>query len=297
MRLERKELILFVIALFPAFAGLAISDPWVFFTCFSISWIASIVLCVVHDGWRTLRILAGILLTAFFILVGWRAYIGAQRSESVLNAISRLASKPTGTLNVTPEVNNPEPPAEGPPDELASVEFRSHILSPPPAHQLNTILGGITWREYYADLRLDITNGPIPIQNLDIKIALDNDQGIAALGQLSDFPAVTIFPAHDMLPGGRDGQPSAPTGLRIINEDGTVSPDDPFKEDSVQRAYRIHCDNVFPESTLRFIIASVPLDETKTNLPQSIHIVGSYDTKGLNGLQTHPIEITRTFSQ
>lgn len=212
---------------------------------------------------------------------------------------------PVPVAETSPALSNPishepEPPAEGPTEKPASVEFRAQILSPPPAHPLNTILGGITWQKNYTDLRLDITNGSIPIQNLNIKITLDNDQGIAALGQLSNFPSVTIFPTHDNLPGGR---PSAPAGLRIMNDDGTFSPDDPFKEDStVQYAYGIHCDNVFPESTLRFIVASVPYgsDERKTNPPQAprtIHITGSYDTNGPKGLQTHPIEITENVSR
>jgi hypothetical protein len=190
----------------------------------------------------------------------------------------------------TTAVSSPEPPAEGPPNESAGIEFHAHILSTPPAHPPNTILGGISWKQDYTDLRLDVINGSNPAQNLNIKITLDNDEGIAAVGQLSHFPAITIFPAQDK--PYRDGRALAPTGLRMMTEQG-IFPPDPFDEEdsTIRHAYRIHCDNLFPESTLRLIIAA------PSEVPSTIHIVGSYETSGPDGLQTHPIDITQPVSK
>jgi hypothetical protein len=199
----------------------------------------------------------------------------------------------------TTEVEAPAP-GEGPPEEEpAKIEFRTRILSPPPAHPPDTVLAGIAWKKSYADVRLDVINGVVPIHNLDLKVILDNGQGIAGLGQLSNFPSVAIFPTEERPPR---GPPGPVVGLRVITPEG-IFPADPFKEDSTVRyAYRIHCDNIFPESTLRFIVASVPFGSWQTQnsmqeAPRSIHLSGSYDTNGLAGPQTHPIDTIEILSK
>jgi hypothetical protein len=170
--------------------------------------------------------------------------------------------------------------------ESANIKFFAHILSTPPAHPPDTILGGIVWEQHYTDLRLDIINGSTLVQNLNIKISLDNDHLIAAVAQLSNFPSVTIFPTQD---SPHDGRPNPPRGLRAKTEQGTF-PADPYKE-VVCFTYRIHCDDVFPESTVRFVIAA-PAELTSTEAPSTIHIVGSYESAG----QNHAIDITHSIS-
>jgi hypothetical protein len=53
-------------------------------------------------------------------------------------------------------------------------------------------LAGIVWTDKYVDVRLDLQNGPVDIENVDFLIKFDTN--IAAVGQLTQFPRITAFP-------------------------------------------------------------------------------------------------------
>src|SRR6266496_2960480 len=110
MRLDKKEWILLAIAAFPSFAGLAIADPWVFFPCFSISWVATVLLCILHEGRRWIRTLFGLVLTIVFSLIGWRSYESVKENESLLRALLHPTSTATQPI-IGAERKPPEQPS------------------------------------------------------------------------------------------------------------------------------------------------------------------------------------------
>jgi hypothetical protein len=200
------------------------------------------------------------------------------------------------------------------------INFNVRTLALPPAHPQGEVVGGITWDTRDTDVRLDVVNGLAAIQNLDIKISVDGDKGIVAVGQLSNFQSITTFRTDEPFPG----RPAPPTGLRIVNDDGTIFPADPYKGRTVQYSYRIHCDNMLPESTIRFIVALSslmgPSPVTVINLatdgslpppqapkgqtggevgpaaPLVMHITASYETRTADGRQSHSIDVKKPIS-
>jgi len=161
-----------------------------------------------------------------------------------------------------------------------------------------TILGGISWEERYTDVRLDIANGPVPIRNLDLTIGLDTH--IEAIGQLSGLPNVTLLPftsAPGIWLGGTDAK-----GNRV-NYPLTLAVSGPAGSPQ----YRIHCSDIFRDSTLQLVIAAVvvnapsPKGELPNQLfgpkraPQLIQIKGTYETSGVDGTSRYTIDSSHRF--
>lgn len=92
LRLGTKETILLGAATLLALAAMAISDPWVFFPCFGGSWIAFVLLCILHEGRPWLRALCAVALTLVLAVIGWRAYESAKRSESIFQSLQSTRS-------------------------------------------------------------------------------------------------------------------------------------------------------------------------------------------------------------
>jgi hypothetical protein len=180
-----------------------------------------------------------------------------------------------------------------------SVKFDAYILPTDPPYAPETKIGGITWDKHYSDVRLDITNGPVLIQNVDLSIRLDIQ--IAAVGQISEFPGVTIFPADEMpaiwLEGTDEkGQPiTVPIVPTPSNMVGSV-------------VYRVHCDKLFSGATLHLVIATVAMNPMTAKgempdqlfapkrAPRKIQVKGTYETSGVDGIKRFPIEFSYTFS-
>jgi hypothetical protein len=128
--------------------------------------------------------------------------------------------------------------------------FNVHVLKDP--HPNGLSFGGISWREHYIDIRLDILNGPVQIQNLELLIVVDRldetqraaiqsgadpmsipNVTIRQVGQLSQIPNVAVIPAigvtsFDVTPLDEKGQSK-----------GVSSPTRPIEGGF--NGFRLHC--------------------------------------------------------
>jgi hypothetical protein len=87
MRFEKKDIALLIPATLLAVAGLGPDDLWVVGPCLFISWIAFIVICIIHEGPRSARAIVGVVITVALFGVGYR------RFDSINRAAAEMASK------------------------------------------------------------------------------------------------------------------------------------------------------------------------------------------------------------
>jgi hypothetical protein len=171
-------------------------------------------------------------------------------------------------------------------------------LQPEEPYSEGTILAGIVWQKNYMDTRLDIANG-VTIKNLDFTVGLDTS--IASIGQISQFPGITAFPAKSLPPGwltGTDLQGN-PMSIPIAPSPGTFS---------IAPAYRVHCSEVFANTVIHLVIASIAVNPIQNGqLPQQlfaprrapkiIRIKGTYETHNGNSTESHDVNFSYEFKQ
>jgi hypothetical protein len=169
------------------------------------------------------------------------------------------------------------------------------FISPVDPYPDRMSFAGIIWLTPYFDTRLDIVNGSTEIKDLDFLVRLDTS--IAGLGQISQFPGVTAFPAQD-IPAfwlhGIDANGTA-SSLPITATPGTMQ---------LAPVYRVHCSNVLANTTVHLAIASLSTNPAtggampKTlfsprRAPKIIQAKGSYSTG--DGTK-HPLEFLYEFT-
>jgi hypothetical protein len=87
VRIEKKDIAFLIPATLLAVAGLGPDDLWVVGPCLFLSWAAFLVICIIHEGPLKSRVTVAVLITLFFIGVGFRRVaplIPARKTESKL---------------------------------------------------------------------------------------------------------------------------------------------------------------------------------------------------------------------
>ncbi len=184
------------------------------------------------------------------------------------------------------------------PQPQPSVTFTAYSQPDEPYFD-GTLLAGIVWQKQFVDVRLDIANGAVPIQNLDFLVGLDTS--IAGVGQISQFPGITAFPA-DTPPAawlqGTDLQGN-PISVPIAPMPGMMR---------AAPVYRVNCSGIFANTVVHLVIASIALNPAENGqLPKQlfaprrspgfIRAKGSYETKSGNSVEKHPVEFSYRFAQ
>ncbi len=158
----------------------------------------------------------------------------------------------------------------------------------------NTNVGGVIWHSFYVDVRLDVVNGHTDIGDVDFLVRLDNS--IAGIGQISQFPGVTAFPANDTpsfcLQGTNEA--GAPESLPIVPKPGTMQ---------TAPIYRVHCEKMLANTTIHLVVASVALNPplapghlpdslfAPRRAPKRIQAKGTYVVGG----EKYPLELLYEF--
>jgi len=83
MRLEKRDILLLILATLLAVAGLGPDDPWVVGPCLFLSWVTFMVIIVIHEGSRLARAIVGIAITVALSGVGYRRFNSIYHSEKV----------------------------------------------------------------------------------------------------------------------------------------------------------------------------------------------------------------------
>lgn len=234
------------------------------------------------------------------------AFLRRQRDEPIANLlaymdseIKRASGNPAAPPIETPTGGNkPEHPKHGPvkPHQTPSLTFTA-TLQPEAPYDI-PMLAGIAWQKLYVDVRIDLTNGAVPIQNLDCLVGLDTS--IAGVGQLSQFPGVTAFPAGSppaMWLEGTDLQGN-PSSLPIAPSPGMMS---------AAPVYRVHCTEVFANTVVHLVVASIVVNPivngqlpkqlfAPRRSPRVIKIKGKYETRNGASVDNHNVEFSKEFT-
>lgn len=149
---------------------------------------------------------------------------------------------------------------------------------------------GFRWKKEYVNVWLDIDSGTLPIQNLDFVVRLDTS--IAAVGQVTAFPGVTISPQS----------PVQSAGLIVVGPDGQESLI-PATGSVISPAYRVQCSNLFAKTVISFSIASLALIPTgvagpllfERRPPRTMTITGEYEIRQGNKATIRRIDLSRSF--
>lgn len=216
---------------------------------------------------------------------------------------------PVNPIPETPKVIQPSVPSTGHTggkETATKVPATKHLepsvifsayTQPDEPYPEGTLLAGIVWQKQFVDVRLDIANGPVAVQNLDFLIGLDTS--IAGVGQISQFPGVTAFPAG-----------SAPS----IWLEGTDSQGNPISIPATPPpgmmqggpVYRVHCSNVFADTVVHLVVASIALNPPENGQPPKqlfaprrppklIKIKGKYETVDSGVTESHTVEFSSEF--
>jgi hypothetical protein len=135
-------------------------------------------------------------------------------------------------------------------------------LGPNDPYPGNMAFAGIIWRNFYRDVRLDIVNGPSDVKDVDFVVQLDTS--IAGIGQITQFPNITYFPAQatpQMWLSGTSPDGKA-VSMPIVPAPGTMQ---------TAPVYRVHCANLFANTTVHLAIASVAINPmTSGKMPEKL---------------------------
>jgi hypothetical protein len=163
-------------------------------------------------------------------------------------------------------------PVEPPPEPSLTVD--SYIVSPAPYDE-GSVFAGMKWYSNNVDVRLDLSNGPTDIENLDFTVQLDTE--IQGMGQITNFPGITMF---------SDGPHIVQA--TVLNKKTNKAVATPFPQVSgLSPAYRVQCPSVLANTAVRFSIASIAVNPLKVGgqlfaprrLPKTITIKGTYETR------------------
>ncbi len=222
--------------------------------------------------------------------IGMFTLIGAASGAlvgGISGAIWHIAHKPTATSDES------KPPSE-PPRIAPSLTFKTY-MQPDESYFDGTVLAGIVWRKEYVDVRLDVANRDVPIQNLDFLVSLDTS--IAGVGQISQFPGVIAYPA---------GSPH-PTWLQGTDLSGNPA-SVPLGMASMAPVYRVQCSKIFANTVLHFVVASIALNPVENGRfpahlfaakrhPNLIKIKGTYETQNGGSVESHNVDFSYDFTQ
>jgi hypothetical protein len=192
------------------------------------------------------------------------------------------------------------PPGAAIPHSAPNVSFKAY-LQPGAAYPEGVPFAGIIWQKHYFDARFDIDNGGVSIQNLDFLVSLDTS--IGGVGQLSQFPGITAFPANEMpaawIPGTDNNGKSVTIPIEPIPGFIGLAP-----------VYRVHCSDIFANTVVHLVIASVALNPTQNGVfpegytlwaprraPKTISVKGTYETVVKGKVESHPVEFSYRFMQ
>lgn len=95
MRLEKKEIFLLIPATLLALAGFGVDDPWIVGPFLTLSWIAFLLICLVHDGSHAPRIIFAVTITVVFSLLGVRLYYHHLKQPERREEALRMSEEPT----------------------------------------------------------------------------------------------------------------------------------------------------------------------------------------------------------
>lgn len=218
--------------------------------------------------------------------------------QDQLTEISRqLTEIQVASQQASDEFNDPTPV-----EKLLSVQETnvSQLL-----YRTGDVIAGIPWQQNLVDVRLLLRTGPVPIQNIDFRVRLDeglaDKMGIADMRETKGYPCTFLaevipgFPApsRDQLFGEVETDQS---GLRVTSPANAVQ--------IVSPVYRVQCAHVQRESFLSFIIAAAEIANRHPEsaiakppkarrFPTTISMQGTFDTTRGNGNQTHQFSYTR----
>jgi hypothetical protein len=188
--------------------------------------------------------------------------------------------KPLESVNKTPSPS----PKKTQSDVKPAIDLRAYAQPDEPYPQ-GVLLGGIVWEQQYVDVRLDLSNGQVAIQNLDFLVRLDTS--IAGVGQISQFPGITAFPAQEPPAAWLKGTTPDSDG-KSISIPVTATPGMP----RYAPVYRVQCEKIFANTVVHFVIASIAMNPPKADgglpeqalaprrSPKLIRIKGSYEIPG-----------------
>jgi len=186
-----------------------------------------------------------------------------------------------------------------PPKQSEPSVSLSAYLQPDEAYLEGTLLAGIVWDKKFVDVRLDIANGSIAVQNLDFLVRLDTS--IAGMGQISQFPEITAFPAQTIPPAWIEGTDSQgnPISIPVTQATGMAA---------ISPVYRVHCAEIFANTVVHFSIASVALNPPENGQiaqqlfaprrpPRVIMVKGKYESRETIPVTIRPLDFSYEFKQ
>jgi len=270
-------------------------------TCFVIS--AGLVACGILEwqmstSWSAWpRVLITYILLAATVLLAGEAIRWA-KNRHIRATVEPEPDAGSGKRPGDPAMQHGKPGPQTPELRAAPLVDLGAYLQPDEPYPAGMPLAGIVWRQEYVDVRLDIANGAIAIQNLDFLIRLDTS--IAGIGQLSQFPGVTAFPANappERWLRGTDLEGN-PVSVPITPIPGTMN---------TAPIYRVHCSEIFANTVVHLVVASAALNPLQNGqlpkqlfalrrAPMLIQIKGGYETrKGGGDVENHTLEWSYRF--
>jgi hypothetical protein len=154
-----------------------------------------------------------------------------------------------------------------------------------------TVIGGIPWQGNLIDVRLTVITGPMPIQNLDMHIKLNEGSeekvGIAAVNETSGIPCIFL---GEMIPGVPSLGPDQLFGEVKTDKSGNRITEPAPVVQIVSPMYRVQCQYVQKNSVLKLIIAAASIGSDKKaprRFPSTLTSFGSFETNGPTGIEVH----------
>jgi hypothetical protein len=212
------------------------------------------------------------------------------RKRWLIGVVTLLLVTSIGVYGTFSEYKREHPAPQAAQAEPA-VTVTGSILSPSPFPE-GYSFAGMKWYSNDVDVRLDISNGAIDIQNVDFTIQMDTE--IAGVGQITNFQGVTVF----------SGGPSI-LQATILDSKTKKLITTPFPQGiGIAPTYRVQCLNVLANTVVRFSIASVAVNPpvkgqnllAPRRLPRLININGTYETRdGGGAITTHSLRYSTYF--
>jgi hypothetical protein len=183
----------------------------------------------------------------------------------------------------------------------APLRFRAEIL-PNDIYPPGTTVAGINIEKGDSIVKLEIHAMNQPVKNLDFSICFDHSTDrmratiIYDVAQISQFPDVIWFPGLDfpdgyfLIASNKDGATTKiPIAQAVASEDITM-------KGSVAEIWRIHCQEVFHDSTLVLAFKTRPLDIQRGPLKPQIGVFhGTFEPMNVNGQLLHQVDGSFSF--
>ena len=172
-----------------------------------------------------------------------------------------------------------------------------------------TVVGGIRWQPNLVDVRLHLTTGSVPIQNLDLEIRIDEDMkekmGIADVKESNGIPCAFL---PEMFPGVPSLSRDRMFGPVQTDRKGNRVTKPANVTQIISPMYRVQCAYLQKNTTLSLMIAAAEIkaqgadgttdksgrfvtvitgpvkDTGPRRFPQTISIRGTFETNRPNGI-------------